>query len=615
MPPSVNNDLDTSGRSSMSSPTPGSGGANILDEIRGMRVLIVDDIPTNLTLMRAMLEKGGFANLVTAQSGTEALSRLQGTLKDGANTIDAMVLDIVMPDLDGYAVCRTMRSRGEWVDIPVIMITAHERWQEHTVRAAYDSGATDIVFKPIRSQELLPRVISALSLKRERDLRKRREQELEAELAERRIIEARLKYLVDHDDLTGLCNRRRLEQALELTLQNARGDNVTSALMYLDLDQFKIINSCEGHTAGDRLLMDVANKLRQFTDPNDTLVRINSDEYALLIEHTTRDEILRRAETLRRALDEFRFTVHDTIYHISASIGVALIEPGEDLNVRDVLAHADQACLMAKTQGRNTIHLYRREDMELLNFKSNVHWVPRIRDALARDRFKLVFQPVLRIADGDIGHYEVLLRMLGNQDELLEPMEFIRVAERMGLIHDIDHWVIRNAVRVLHELPAEYSHLALNINLSGHAFQDPMLLPLIQEELSRTGVAARRITFEITETATIANFAKTREMVNQIRALGCRFALDDFGAGFNTFNYMKQFPVDYLKIDGTFITNLAGDPVDQALVKSMVDIARTLGKETIAEFVENERNLNLLKELGVDYAQGYYIGRPSPQFG
>ncbi|MDE2090023.1 MAG: EAL domain-containing protein, partial [Gammaproteobacteria bacterium] len=389
----------------------------------------------------------------------------------------------------------------------------------------------------------------------------------------------------------------------------------TSALMYLDLDQFKIINSCEGHTAGDRLLMDVANKLRQFIDPNDTLVRINSDEYALLIEHTTRDEILRRAETLRRALDEFRFAVHDTTYHISASIGIALIEPGEDMNVRDVLARADQACLMAKKQGRNTIHLYRREDVELLNFKSNVHWVPRIRDALERDRFKLVFQPVLRISDGDIGHYEVLLRMLGDQDELLEPMEFIRVAERMGLIHDIDRWVIRNAVRVLHGLPAEHSHLALNINLSGHAFQDPMLLPLIQEELNRTGVAARRITFEITETATIANFAKTREMVNQIRALGCRFALDDFGAGFNTFNYMKQFPVDYLKIDGAFITNLAGDPVDQALVKSMVDIARTLGKETIAEFVENERNLSLLKELGVDYAQGYYIGRPSPQFG
>ncbi|HEY4732087.1 MAG TPA: EAL domain-containing protein, partial [Gammaproteobacteria bacterium] len=246
--------------------------------------------------------------------------------------------------------------------------------------------------------------------------------------------------------------------------------------------------------------------------------------------------------------------------------------------------------------------------------RSAVYWVPRIRDALANNKFRLLFQPVINLSTGVTQHYEALIRMTGDKDELITPDKFIPIAERMGLIHDIDLWVVKHAIDVLHQLPAHQSNLSLNINLSSHAFQDPALLPLVRDRLASTGVAANRITFEITETAAVANFEQTREMVCQLRELGCSFALDDFGAGFSSFNYLKQFPVDYQKIDGGFITNLVNDPIDQTLVKSIIEIARTLGKHTVAEFVESAEVLNMLKEYGANYAQGYHIGKPTQHF-
>lgn len=585
---------------------------NRLDEIRNMRILVVDDVSTNLALMRAMLESGGFSNTVCAQSGAEALDCLRDSLKDESG-IGVILLDILMPDMDGYALCRKLRSHPEWMDLPVIMITAQERWQENTVNLAYDSGATDILFRPFRSMELLPRIISALSLKRERELRRRREQELEAELAERRIMEARLKYLVGHDDLTGLHNRRRLEQELEQAVINAAERRLTSALLYVDLDQFKVVNDCEGHVAGDQLLIKVANLFRRNLNPTNILARIGSDEFGLLIEDTGETAALQIAERLRHSLDGFRFEINDKTYHIGISIGVTIIGPEGNATASEALAQADQACFIAKSRGRNMVHMYHRDDTEMLALQSNAHWVPRIRDALARSHFALVFQPVLHIEDGTVRHFEVLLRMIGEDGALVPPGEFIAVAERMGLIHDIDHWVVRNAIDTLATLEQSQADVSFNINLSGYAFQDPSLLPLIQDRLQATGVAANRLTFEITETAAIANLTRMRTMVDQLRALGCRLALDDFGTGFNSYNYLKHFPVDYLKIDGSFILNLAADPVDQTLVKSIVEVARTLGKKTIAEFVGDSATLEILRQYGVDYAQGYYIGKPLPE--
>jgi diguanylate cyclase (GGDEF)-like protein len=583
------------------------------DELRQMSILLVDDIVDNVELIKSMLSRSGFTNILSAGSGKTAIECLQQQVKNSASTIDLVLLDIMMPGMDGYELCRILRSHEEWADIPIIMITANASWQEKVVRESFEVGATDIMFKPIRRVDLMPKIISALSLKKERDLRKSREQELETELSERRIVEARLQHLVNHDDLTGLCNRRRLEQQLELVVAHARKKGKISALLYIDLDHFKVINDAEGHAAGDRLLIEVANVFRHEIGMAGLLARISSDEYTVLFEDITEDEALKVAERVRQVMENFQFTTNNNTYHIGTSIGVAIINPGDIITSSEILARADQACYVAKTHGRNIVHLFSKEDTEMLTLRSAIHWVPLIRDALAHNKFMLVFQPVLDLKNKTITHYETLIRMIGNDGKLIEPNNFIPVAEKMGLIHDIDLWVVNRAIDILHELPEKHKNTSFNINLSSHAFQDTALLPLLKEKLANTGIDAGRITFEITETAAIANFSQTREMIMNIRELGCRFALDDFGSGFSSFNYIKEFPVDYLKIDGAFISNLLHDQVDQTLIKSMIEIAKKLNKKTVAEFVESKKVLDLLIQYGADFAQGYFIGKPSAE--
>jgi diguanylate cyclase (GGDEF)-like protein len=397
---------------------------------------------------------------------------------------------------------------------------------------------------------------------------------------------------------------------LEVVVLRARKNGCTSALLYVDLDHFKIINDAEGHAAGDRMLVEVANVLRHEIGTTGLLARISSDEYTVLVEDIPEIKGVEVAERLRHIMDQFQFTTNNHTYHIGASIGVAVIKPGDVVTASEVLARADQACYVAKTHGRNIVHLFNKEDTEMLTLRSAIHWVPLIRDALANDKFKLVFQPVMDLKGRQVSHYESLIRMVGSDGTLITPNNFIPVAEKMGLIHDIDIWVVNRAIDTLQKLPASQRHISFGINLSGHAFQDPSLLPILKDKLEHSGVEPHRIVFEITETAAIANYAQTREMIMNIRELGCRFALDDFGSGFSSFNYIKEFPVDFLKIDGAFITNLINDPVDQTLVKSMIEIAKTLNKKIIAEFVENKTVLDLLMQYGADYAQGYFVGRP-----
>ncbi len=591
---------------------PGSGSTH-LDTLRQMRILAVDDVADNLDLVCAMLAKSGFSNVVTANNGRAALEQLRQYHDDDSSTIDIVLLDIMMPEMDGYEFCRIMRNHDEWSDIPVIMVTANASWEEKVARESFQAGATDIMFKPIRRVDLLPRVISALSLKRERDLRKRREHELEIELAERRIVEARLQHLVGHDDLTGLCNRRRLEQQLEVVVLRARKNQCSSALLYIDLDRFKVVNDAEGHMVGDRVLVEVSNMLRSKIGTRGLVARVSADEFAVLLENIPEIGALEQAEDLRRMMDDFQFKTLNRTYHIGTSLGVASIQPGDVVSASEILARADQACYVAKTHGRNQVHLFNKEDTEMVTLRSAIYWVPTIRDALANNKFKLVFQPVLDLRQRRATHYEALIRMVGEDGHLITPNNFIPVAEHMGLIHDIDLWVVAHAIDILHQ-QSDMGEISLNINLSSHAFQDAALLPLLKRKLEETGITAHRLTFEITETAAVANFAQTREMIMQLRELGCRFALDDFGSGFSSFSYLKEFPVDILKIDGAFITNLVNDPVDQSLVRSMIDIARTLGKQTVAEFVESKEVLDLLLQFGVDYAQGYYLGKPDPEF-
>ncbi len=603
-----------------------------LEDIHRMHILVADDTAhdvggntrndigddtggdtgsdTGSAATAAMLAQSGFSQLRRVHGAQEMLALLKGVERRLHGT-DLVLLHVAAADEESYRLCRAIRAHEAWRETPIIVLLPRATWHEDTLPACLDAGATDVVLLPVaNAMEFVPRVVAALLLKRERDIRRWRETELEAELAERKVMEARLQYLVSHDDLTGLSNRRRFEQVLEAAIKRLRKRRAAGALVYIDLDQFKVINDLEGHAAGDRLLMSIANLLRSALHQRDILARISSDEYAVLLEDTSEAAAMQFAESLRQTIDRYRFATDEREYQISASIGVLLIDAANRVTASEALARSAQACFEAKAHGRNLVHRFDHNDLETSILREAVDWVPRIREALANDRFTMVFQPVIDLASGDVVAYEALIRMIEADGTVITPDAFIPVAERMGLIHDIDLWVVAYALDTLHRLPPALSGIALNVNLSIHAFQDPALLTLVRDTLADTGVAAQRITFEITETAAVANYEQTRSMINELRAIGCRFALDDFGTGFSSFNYLKQFPVDFLKIDGSFIRNLLNDPIDQRLVKSMIEMGRALDKLVVAEFVENAATLALLKEYGIDRAQGNHIGTP-----
>jgi diguanylate cyclase (GGDEF)-like protein len=584
----------------------------VVEEARCLSICVVDDDPVQSERLQVLLKDENFDNVCAVASVQELLEQLRERNRNKIDGIGLVLLSDSLKDTNVYDVCRLLSAHTESGNVAVIILSdSYAKDQVNIIEKSREAGALDALSRKVGVAELIPRVDMALNLQKERCLRKMREESWETELSERKVMEARLKYLVAHDDLTGLANRRRLEQALELAVIRARNFHRVNALLYLDLDQFKVINDAEGHDVGDRMLMEVANKLRSYVKPGQLVARIGSDEFAILLEHVTESDAMDFAELLRKTLSEATFSMGSVSYHIGTSVGVVLNTPEEEVSVSKLLARADQACYIAKTQGRNTVYKFSGDDEGLRELRSDARWVPVIRNALADDKFFIVFQPIMNLHTRKITHYEALIRMRGNDGEIYTPVDFIPVAERMGLIHQIDLWVVEHALDFLSSLPQDKGNVSISINLSGHAFQDLSLLPLIKQKLELTWISASRLTFEITETAAITNFSETRDMVARLRALGCRFALDDFGSGFCSFSYIKNYPVDLLKIDGSFIVNLINDETDQLLVKSMIEVAHSLGKKVIAEYVENREIMDKLVEFGVDYVQGYFIGMPN----
>ena len=580
--------------------------------LHAMQIVIADGNSANAHITESLLHRGGFKNTQTSSSGDELIALLKRSRQHRQAPVDLILISSALPGIGWQQLCQQINENKAWRDIPIILITSAPEWFEDSAKQAFNCGISDVIYTPLRPAHFSPRIYSALLLKKERIIRNINARELETELAERKVSDARLQYLVNHDDLTGLYSRRRLVKALDSALNH--GSDQIVALLHIDLDQFKAINDLEGHQAGDQLLVNIANLLRKLTDRDKFVARISADEYTVLVQNSTQKKILAFAEMIRHAMRIFSFEIEDRLYKIGVSIGISVTTTGSEITASEMLARADQACFIAKKHGRNMIHLYNDTDQEVHLKRDEAYWMPKIRNALVNDRFCLMFQPVVNLKTNQIEHYEALIRMRDENNELISPGVFIPVAERIGMIHEIDNWVIKQAIHALQQLPEDKSYVSLNINLSSHAFHDPSLLERIKDSLRESQVDAKRITFEITETAAIANYEQTRKMIIQLRELGCSFALDDFGVGFNSFSYLKQFPVDYLKIDGSFITNLVNDPIDQTLVKSMVEISKTLGKKTVAEFVESEETLEMIKSYGIDHAQGYYIGKPGSEF-
>jgi diguanylate cyclase (GGDEF)-like protein/PAS domain S-box-containing protein len=431
------------------------------------------------------------------------------------------------------------------------------------------------------------------------------------DVSEARELNRRLSYHASHDVLTGLVNRREFESRMERALKSAKAHEASYALCYLDLDQFKIINDTCGHSAGDALLGQVGALLKSKVRWRDTLARLGGDEFGILLESCSLDEAMRTAEALREAVRNFKFTWEERTFRLGASIGVVPIS-SENVDVASVLSAADSACQAAKEAGRNRVHSFEENDIDLMRRRREMQWAARINNALEEGRFELFRQTILPLQKPETGaHYELLLRMRDENGKIVAPDNFITAAERYGITPSIDRWVIENAFRWLVSEADEREKLAMcSINLSGQSLGDDKFLPYVIDQFHRSGLDATKICFEITETAAIASFSQANRFIQALKELGCKFALDDFGTGLSSFGYLKHFPVDFLKIDGSFVKEILHDPIDREMVRSINEIGHLTGKQTIAEFAENVDIINMLRSLGVDYAQGYGISQP-----
>ena len=431
------------------------------------------------------------------------------------------------------------------------------------------------------------------------------------DVSEARELNRRLSYHASHDVLTNLVNRREFENRLERALKSAKARETSYAVLYLDLDQFKIVNDSCGHSAGDELLKQLGSLLKSKIRWRDTLARMGGDEFGVLLESCTVDEAVRTAESLREAVNEFKFVWDERTFRLGVSIGVVPITADNE-DVAVLLSAADSASAAAKEAGRNRVYSYQENDIDLMRRRREMQWAARINNALEENRFELFRQTIQPLQEQNLGaHYELLLRMRDETGNMVSPELFIAAAERYGITPSIDRWVIRNAFRWLVSEADERERLELcSINLSGQSLGDEKFLPFVIEQFHSSGLDATKICFEITETAAIASYSQASRFINALKELGCRFALDDFGTGLSSFGYLKHFPVDYLKIDGSFVKEMLHDPIDREMVRSINEIGHLTGKKTIGEFAENEEIITMLRGIGVDYAQGYGVSEP-----
>ncbi|HEX5146917.1 MAG TPA: EAL domain-containing protein [Conexibacter sp.] len=433
------------------------------------------------------------------------------------------------------------------------------------------------------------------------------------DVSERVRYEAQLQHMADHDPLTGLLNRRSFERELNQHIVQVQRYGPEGAALVLDIDRFKHINDTLGHNVGDELIVKVAQTLSTRLRDSDVLARLGGDEFAILLPRGGAAEANRVAEAVLGAVRaQSVVTAAGRRRPITASIGIALFGDTERLSAEDVLINADLAMYDAKEAGRDRAATYSSHERGASRMKARITWAEKIREALEEDRFTLYAQPIVELASGEVRQHELLLRMLDERGEVIPPAAFMGIAERFDLMQEIDRWVVTRAIRHMGEQKAAGRDLVFEVNISGSSTGDPDLLTIIERELAETGVDPVNLVLEVTETMAVANIPRAQQFAARLAELGCRFALDDFGAGFGSFYYLKHLPFDLLKIDGEFVRSCTTSTTDQLLIRAAVDIARGLGKKTIAEYVGDDETVQLLRELGVDYAQGFHIGRPDP---
>ena len=420
--------------------------------------------------------------------------------------------------------------------------------------------------------------------------------------------EAELRYLADHDPLTGLLNRRRFRSELDQYVSFTGRYGGRGAVMVIDIDGLKEVNDRYGHQTGDTLIRRVSEILRERVRATDLVARLSGDEFAVLMPQTDTAGALQLGEDLRNQVAE-GLAINSEIGAATISVGIAMFGSQDNVGAEAVLVAADQAMYQAKAEGRNRIMLFHAPDESEKAMRAQTTSA-RIRDALTQNRLRLATQPIRSLASGGIERYELLLRMTGESGELLPAASFIEAAERSGMVQELDRWVVARALELIAERERAGSPVSLHMNISGASVTDLSVLEYIERRLDEGEADPARCTFEITQTARVEDFDTAAGFADRLTEFGCEVAIDDYGAGFGPFAYLKKVPFDVIKIDGTFIREMARNDADQLVVQAIVQIARGLGKQTIAEFVEDEDTTRMLREYGVDMAQGYHLGKP-----
>jgi diguanylate cyclase (GGDEF)-like protein/PAS domain S-box-containing protein len=429
---------------------------------------------------------------------------------------------------------------------------------------------------------------------------------------ESHALTERLRHQAAHDALTGLLNRSSFEQSLREIANAPTVRARQAALLYLDLDQFKLVNDTAGHDAGDRMVSELASLLLACIEPSDVIARLGGDEFGLLLRGANRHHALAVAESIRQTVRGHRFVFEGKQHSLTVSIGVVMLDQSSSRDTRELLALADTACYMAKEQGRNRVHLTASDDLQARRRRDEMAWVNRLKHALTEDRFELHFQRIQGLDEGAEDHLELLLRLRDEDGRMVPPAEFIPAAERYALMPSIDRWVVASALATLRRLPEGHGARLWAINLSANTLEDDSFADFVLAELGKSGVPASRLCFEVTETAALTHMERAMAFITRMRALGCRFALDDFGSGMSSFGYLKQMPVDFVKIDGAFIRDIETDGMSLSIVRALTEICHQAKVEVVAEFVESQRIAEILRGLKVDFVQGYAIHRPEP---
>ncbi|MGD8587790.1 MAG: EAL domain-containing protein [Chromatiales bacterium] len=557
-------------------------------EVIPLKVLIVEDSEDDALLLVRELRRGGYdPQSLRVDSATDMQKAFE------TKAWDLIIADHNMPSFDSREALRL--AKHEDPDIPFILVSGSIG--EEVAVDAMKAGAHDYVMK-----DNLKRLLPAI----DRELREA------ANRRAHRAAQATIRHLAYHDSLTELLNRAEFERRLSNAVETARKLDETHALLYLDLDQFKLVNDSCGHLAGDELLRRLARRLIRGIRESDTLARLGGDEFGVLLKNCPLEKAAQVAEGLLDRIRDYRFIWGDRTFKVGASIGLVRVDGSAEPSA--LLSLADMACYAAKDRGRNRVHVYVEGDRELNLRRSELKWIQRLQGAMSNNELVLYQQPIQSLKDRP-KHSELLLRLWDKQGKLIPPNSFIPAAERYNLMPEIDRWVIRNACGQLQRQQQALSEVVdggniVFINLSATSLNDQTLVTFIQEQLRNHDIAPGRICFEITETAAIADFDYALYLIQALRKLGCNVALDDFGTGMSSFSYLKSLEVDFVKIDGQFVHSMLEDEMNNAIVEAVNTIGHIAGIQTIAEFVENQAILKRIKILGLDYAQGWAVGYP-----